>query len=264
MKQFDGRQDPEQFQQWVVQAMKCKPSLGVKLVTPVINRPPSQKGVKKMALLIGVAKYKAKGLAPLHNPVNDVKALQRVLENKMGFSVTTSMDQTGSSIRKTLNAFCKLLDKNTIALIHFSGHGSQDANINYIYGADKDVNQGQVSVEDIQRLIVKASPSLFVLLLDCCRSVGSDQDESKGPRCEINLDETHLKYLAINAVARGGDSDDGPGKTSPFTAALCKHLPTNGHVIEAAEAVQCGYEKMTGQRTIMTKSIIMNDDFYLM
>ncbi len=84
---------------------------------------------EKVAFLVGVSKYQKDGLADLHYPENDMRALGDELR-KAGFRVTLLLghEATRDAIASKLDAFLaelKKFKKEDVALVAFSGHGLQ-------------------------------------------------------------------------------------------------------------------------------------------
>lgn len=82
----------------------------------------------KRAVLIGVNRYKMPG-ADLRGCVNDVKNLQSVLTQYYGFGssdITTLLDDkaTKKAIQTAIKQIVSASKKGDVALLHFSGHGS--------------------------------------------------------------------------------------------------------------------------------------------
>lgn len=101
----------------------------------------------KHALLIGIENYNHPKISNLKGAINDVKLIQGVLRERFGFQendFTILLDEqaTHSGIE---NAFKKLIQRvqpNNFVYIHYSGHGSQTADLN----ADERSGQDQTWV----------------------------------------------------------------------------------------------------------------------
>ncbi|MBW4479585.1 MAG: GUN4 domain-containing protein [Tolypothrix brevis GSE-NOS-MK-07-07A] len=80
---------------------------------------------KKIALLIGVSKY-GEGIPPLSSALNDVEAMQRVLQNpSLGDfdQVEPLLNPTDSEMRRAIQKLFKQAAKDDLVLLFFSGHG---------------------------------------------------------------------------------------------------------------------------------------------
>jgi len=130
---------------------------------------------KKVALLIGVSEYEA-GLSPIPTAVNDVKAMQRVLQNSHlgGFEVKTLENPDLFTMQLVIEELFKNCDKDDLTLLFFTGHGIIDKS-ERLYLATRTTRKDTflstaVSASIVQN-IMKISPSKQqVVILDCCYS----------------------------------------------------------------------------------------------
>jgi uncharacterized caspase-like protein len=83
---------------------------------------------ERVALVIGNGSYQ---VDPLSNPVNDARDMANML-GKLGFNVTLKMDADQMTMESAIEAFGEKLNKNTVGLFYFSGHGAQYAGENYL------------------------------------------------------------------------------------------------------------------------------------
>ena len=98
----------------------------------------------KHALLIGIQDYKGTPFNSLKGPVNDIQLTKSVLRERFGFSeenliILLDAQATHTGIE---NAFMTLIEKvnpGDFVYIHYSGHGSQTADLNgdEIHGEDQ-------------------------------------------------------------------------------------------------------------------------------
>ena len=96
------------------------------------NTAVGQTGGKKMALIVGISKYKG---CPLKNPVNDAKAIGAKLKS-MGFVVTVLLDCTEAALSKAVRSFTDGLSKDVACAVYFfAGHGCEYQNQNYVRSA---------------------------------------------------------------------------------------------------------------------------------
>jgi hypothetical protein len=87
----------------------------------------------KHALLIGIEKYR--NVTPLNGAVNDVKLTQQILRTRFGFTnedfiILLNEQATHTAIEKAFNSLIKQVKDGDMVYIHFSGHGSQTADLN--------------------------------------------------------------------------------------------------------------------------------------
>src|SRR6267378_1840987 len=83
--------------------------------------PQDTAGQRRLALVIGNAKYEA---IPLANPVHDAEDMKDSLE-RVGFAVTIATDLSLRAMDQTISKFIAGLRKGDIALFYYSGHGMQ-------------------------------------------------------------------------------------------------------------------------------------------
>jgi len=74
---------------------------------------------ERVALVIGNSNYV---VSPLANTLNDAQDIAETLK-ELDFSVTTVIDGNRTEMIKAIRAFGKSLDKKTIALFYYAGHG---------------------------------------------------------------------------------------------------------------------------------------------
>ena len=89
----------------------------------------------KHALLIGIQDYSNTPFNSLKGPVNDIKLTEDVLRKRFGFSnenfITLLDDKaTHTGIENAFEALIKRVNPDDFVYIHYSGHGSQTADLN--------------------------------------------------------------------------------------------------------------------------------------
>jgi len=184
-------------------------------------------GGKKMALVVGISKYRS---CPLKNPVNDAKAIAAKLKS-MGFAVTILLDCTDAAMSKAVRGFTEVLSKDvTSAVFFFAGHGCEYQNQNYLMTTtecpdERDLPKKAVSAHEVQR-DMEASGCLFpVLILDCCRVFEGMSRGTRAPPKGMAEMVPKGSYVAL-ACAPNTCAEDGTGVNGTFTAALLKHIGT--------------------------------------
>lgn len=137
----------------------------------------------KRALLIGVNKYKIPG-ADLRGCVNDVNNMKGALVDLFGFkpaaiTVLTDYDATKSAMMAGITKIIKESKPGDVAVIHYSGHGSNvpDDNGDEADGRDEilcpsDLNWDDTLRDDwLRTAIDKLKPGVHLaLIMDCCHS----------------------------------------------------------------------------------------------
>lgn len=208
------------------------------------------KTLKGVALVIGQSDYAA--LPRLANPVNDARLISGLLGN-LGFEVTTALDADGTKLSRALRRFAEDAEGADVALLYFAGHGVEAGGENFLVPVDAkpDGPQGLASVSPLLAELQAAVP-VTILLLDACRTnpfpagamiaaeggkpapvssaglgalrgvVPIRSDAAKSP------DGESLGAVIGFAAEPGKAALDGAGGSSPYAAALAKHLPASG------------------------------------
>ncbi len=116
----------------------------------------SQSTKRKLALLIGVNQYDAKGdWLPLNGCVTDVELQQELLVHRFGFKPTDIMTLTDRSATKAAiaQAFTEHLIAQAlpgdVVVVHFSGHGSRLGQNNTLVTVDSGMPEAGLVVNDL-------------------------------------------------------------------------------------------------------------------
>jgi metacaspase-1 len=137
----------------------------------------------KRALLIGINKYQIAG-ADLRGCVNDVKALSAALVEFHGFktgdiAVLTDGDATRKAMEAGIKKLVRESKKGDVALLHYSGHGSNvpDDNKDEADGRDEilcptDLDWDKPLRDDWLRTTFDGLGAgvSFTVIMDCCHS----------------------------------------------------------------------------------------------
>ncbi len=99
---------------------------------------PDSSQARSFALLVGVSDYdEGSGASDLRGPANDVRLLGDVLKRRSAFEITILADGVDGALRPTRDAILSHLDALVAAVesgdfvyLHFSGHGTQQADQN--------------------------------------------------------------------------------------------------------------------------------------
>jgi formylglycine-generating enzyme required for sulfatase activity len=131
---------------------------------------------KKIALLIGVSEYGA-GIPPLLSALNDVEAMERVLQNpNLGnfAQVERLLNPDAVAMRTAIQKLFKSASKEDLLLLFFSGHGiTNDDNHLYLAThntAKDDFEATAVDANFIQTQSKSCYSKRQVLILDACYS----------------------------------------------------------------------------------------------
>lgn len=170
-------------------SVSAAPSTNIPLSTSPASVPTTP--AKKVALLVGINDYQA--VKKLNGCVNDVKNMQLLLTGKFGFApedvhVLLDKDATHSEIVKKFKA--QLIDRSqpdTIAVFHFSGHGSQAVDDGTENGEVDKMDETIVPVDSrtpghyditddeingLFKLLTEKTKNV-TFVLDCCHSGGN-------------------------------------------------------------------------------------------
>ncbi|MBO1064180.1 MULTISPECIES: SUMF1/EgtB/PvdO family nonheme iron enzyme [Nostocales] len=131
---------------------------------------------KKMALLIGVSEYGA-GIPPLLSALNDVQAMERVLQNpNLGnfAQVERLLNPDSVAMRIGIQKLFKNAGKEDLLLFYFSGHGITNDD-NHLYLATRNTAKDNFEATAVDANFIQTqSKSCYskrqVLILDACYS----------------------------------------------------------------------------------------------
>ncbi|WP_226889605.1 caspase family protein [Nostoc sp. MG11] len=131
---------------------------------------------KKIALLIGVSEY-GEGIPALSSALNDVEAMQRVLQNPSlgGFEqVERLLNPDAIAMRRAIQRLFREATKDDLVLLFFSGHGiTNDDGHLYLttrITAKNDFEATAVDANFIQGQSNNCYAKRQVLILDACYS----------------------------------------------------------------------------------------------
>ncbi len=199
-----------------------------------VNALAAQTAEKRVALVVGNARYTT---SPLANPANDARDVAAALQ-KAGFSVTLKYDQAYDALNNLLTAFAgSIKDPGTVALFYYAGHGVQYGGQSYLVpiGADNLAEESEIEwrcvpLERVTAKMQDASNRLNVIVLDACRSFPVARGTRKLQNGLAASGVTVPELLIAYATAPGGVADDrSEGANGLFTASLLRHISTPGY-----------------------------------
>jgi len=192
---------------------------------------------ERVALVIGNSNYIT---SPLANTLNDAQDIAETLK-ELDFTVTTVIDGDRKEMIKAIRAFGKSLDKKTIALFYYAGHGVQYNGENYLIpvGALPEITERSyledeaVTLSRVTRVISESGSKLNFVFLDACRNNPIPAD-SRG--IQTGLIKKGAEGMIISyATAEGEVAEDGEkseGGNSPYTKALLELIVKPNVTIE--------------------------------
>ncbi|MBE9008646.1 caspase family protein [Pseudanabaenaceae cyanobacterium LEGE 13415] len=214
--------------------------------------------LNSFAIVIGINQYQ-NGIAPLHNAVNDAKALITLLHEKHKYQVLEYLDEAATLKNLELLLETTLLEKVTKhdrVIFYFAGHGialnNDDDPEGYLI--PQDAIQGKVQTYlpmiRLQKALEKLPCRHFLGILDCCFAGafrwGSTRDLLAVP--EVIYQERYDRFIRDPAwqIITSAASDQkaldsfslsperGADKHSPFAAALIEALAGDADCYPAA------------------------------
>ncbi len=184
----------------------------------------------RVALVIGNSSYRH--VPPLKNPVNDAADLTAKLR-ELGFKVTHVVDADQAAMDRAVNAFVGKLHKDSAAFFHFSGHGLQVQQENFLVPVDfkltdaASVRYDAVSASKLHDRMAATGSQLNILVLDACRNGGLGLTRSSGSGL-ASMNAARGSFIAF-ATAPGRTAADNPnGRNGLFTGYLLEALSTPG------------------------------------
>ena len=144
-------------------------------LTPPMSDPPVVES--RLALIIGNGAYSKE--AALKTPPNDARLMAdtlRALSFQL-FGDRVHIDVTQTQMRRLIRDFTNEIDKQSVGLFYYSGHGMQVDNRNYILPIDAEIEdrvdvrvQGTSLDEEVLWRMRNADPIISIILIDASRN----------------------------------------------------------------------------------------------
>jgi len=191
---------------------------------------------RRLALVIGNSTYHK---APLANPANDARAIAKKLE-QLGFKVTLQTNSTQKDMENAITQFGQKLavEKDTIGLFFYAGHGIQSQGKNYLIpvanqiNREKDLRYKAVNLEQVSDEMGYAQNKLNILILDACRNNPLTRSFRNAGRGMARLNNVPSDILIAYSASPDNVAEDGDGSHSPYTQALLESLNQKGWSVE--------------------------------
>ncbi len=221
---------------------------------------------QRIALVIGNANYKVK---PLNNPVNDASLVANTLK-QLDFEVMYLTNANQQQMENAVMAFGKKLNKNSVGLFYFSGHGIQHNGNNYLIpidAMDKVISADQLKFKTVNAGYVietmeNSGSGLNLFFLDACRSTpfkGFSRSTERGLARISSAEGILISY----ATAPGKVAMDGMGKNSPYTVSLVNYMVKPKLPIELMlKKVRAKVKKDTAGKQSPWYEVSIDGDFY--
>ena len=220
---------------------------------------------RRIALVIGNAKYKE---APLTNPVNDANDMEAALKSS-GFRVIKAIDATQKQMNRAIFEFGELLTHDSVALFYYAGHGLQVRGKNYLIPVDAEIkSESSVRVETVYVDAVldqQSNSELNVVILDACRNNPFERrtNRSLGTAGGLAQMEAPKGSLIAYSTAPGKTAADGEGRNGLYTQALLRYIKEPGLTIEQVfKNVRREVARSTRDAQMPWESSSMTGEFY--
>ncbi|WP_170345369.1 caspase family protein [Ruegeria atlantica] len=198
----------------------------------------------RVALVVGNGSYHP-SVGWLENPPIDAGALASMFLT-IGFDVFLAREATAHTIRRCLEDLQAEYKGADVAVLHFSGHGVQVDDQNYLVPIDAEPGRrfeaGLVPFADLIQPLRRLSRTTLVFL-DACRDNPFVDDEQGGLSAlgstplNDDIDASQNSFAVVYATAADMVAEDGVvGERSPFTNALLSELPKQGISIQESLA----------------------------
>jgi fibronectin-binding autotransporter adhesin len=199
---------------------------------------------RKLALLIGVNTYKDKRVPELKGAVPDTRAVQQLLDGRLGYETTVLENPGREDIVRAFNRLALQAEPNDSVIVYYAGHGVlvdiNGVDTGYWLPSDVDAEQPKswLSNADIARLVAAVGAKQVMLVSDSCYSgqlVGKDRVQVSGGS---NAGELLSRRAAV-VMSSGGDepvADEGKNGHSVFA----------WHFMRALEGIQSPSEWQVG------------------
>lgn len=193
----------------------------------------SQASESRVALVIGNKNYPK---APLENPLNDARDMKAALE-QVGFRVIYRENANLSTMDDAVHEFVKNLNKESVGLVYYSGHGAQADDGNYLIPVDaKITSKAELKSRAYDAGIIlgemqEVGNKVNVVILDACRN--NPFKGFKGGADGLATMSGPKGSLIAYATAPGSVAGDGAsGHNGIYTAYLKQYIVQPGLKIE--------------------------------
>ena len=219
----------------------------------------------RVALVVGNSAYEHIGA--LGNPRNDALAMAESLRS-LGFEVVQGLDLDLDGFRAIADRFSDRLQKGSVGLIYYAGHGVQVDGENYLVPVDAKVERKShlkrenIPLGELLAPMRDAGIKTGLLFLDACRNnpfpaVQRDVGRGLAPVREVSMDLC-LAY----AAAPGQTASDGSGQHGVFTGALLKYIKHLGSVEDMLTHVTNEVMELTSDAQRPFKRASLRQPFY--
>jgi uncharacterized caspase-like protein len=225
---------------------------------------------QRVALVIGNGAYVE--APPLENPANDATDIHAAL-TRLGFASELVVDADRVSLERAIRRFGDRAVGAEAAMLFYAGHAVEVAGRNHLIPvsasirSDRDLPFETVDVDAVMTQL-DGRARVILLFLDACRDnpfrlrlaaqgtrgiAGAGLAAVRGP----------VGTLVAFSTAPGTVAQDGTGRNSPFTAALLRHIETEGlEVRPMLGRVRQTVREATGGAQIPWENASLEGEFY--
>ncbi len=230
----------------------------------------------RVALVVGNSVYKNSSLT-LNNPKNDAQDVGAALR-ALGFEVIVAYDTTKHDLDLAMTQFARAATNADAALFFYAGHAIQFQGHNYLLPVDAELEDEvslryqTVSLEDVRAAVERAS-GVKIMILDACRNnpiVDSLKRRMMGMNRGLDLTRGLARIdkaegvIVAYATAVDEVASDGPGRNSPFSAALVKRLQEPGlEIAKMFRRIAADVVEMTHGRQRPEIYVSLIDEYYI-
>lgn len=190
---------------------------------------------RRVALVIGNSAYE--NTLPLNNPSNDAVDIAAKLR-LLGFEVIDGTDLSKREMEKRIRAFANKLIGADVGLFFYAGHGLQVDGRNFLapvdatLKSDTDLDFEAIELDLVLKQLERNS-RVSIVFLDACRDNPLAANLALASRSlsigrGLAQVEKAVGMMIAFATQPGNVALDGQGRNSPFTAALLRHIDSEG------------------------------------
>lgn len=223
----------------------------------------------RVALVIGISNYDSK---PLRNALNDADDMSSTLKG-LGFEVILLKDSSRRDILRGIRDFGDRLDKNSVGLFYYAGHGVQINSVNYLVPVnadivvESDIEFEGVPLDRIIQSMEDARAYQSLIFLDACRDNPYSSTSRSGSRgltvVSADTGKNSAGSLIAFATSPGAVAEDGDGKNGTFTSALLKYIKEPGlEINQVMTKVRADVMKSTNGNQKPWTNVSLTEDFY--
>ena len=224
-------------------------------------------GARRVALVIGNSSYTQ---GPLLNPVNDARAMAKVLQSA-GFTVILKTDVSQPEFLGALRDFGNRLKDGgpgTAGLFYFAGHGMQVKGRNFLIPLGANIeHEDELAYQalDAQAVMDKmesAGNGTNIVILDACRDNPFVRSFRSGRQGLAQMDAP-VGTLVAFSTAPGSVASDGKGANGLYTSHLLRAIQQPGQKVEDVfKQVRFAVLRDSARKQVPWEASSLVGDFY--